>query len=366
MGGGPPKDHLLFAVPAPEPPNVIDDLRKEFPHIEITWQKVPFTFDFKVIADSLPKDIWDGVTILCTFAAFPKDRKAAPDLKLVQLLSAGSNHVQDLWIWKDEDITICTASGIHGPQIAEWVVMTHLVHTHKYKQLYELQKKHEWPRSINAERQQSVRDRVGLRVGILGYGSIGRQVGRLAKAMGMEVLAYTASAKDTPEKKKDPGFIVPGTGDKDGEVPKEWFSGLDKESLHHFLKQDLDWVVVAVPLTEETRHFLSKDEFRKLSHDGKRQVFVTNIARGPIIDQPALIEALKDGTLDGAALDVTDPEPLPEDSELWDMENVVLTPHISGSGVSYMERALQVMRVNLGKREKGERLINVVNRDKGY
>jgi hypothetical protein len=100
--------------------------------------------------------------------------------------------------------------------------------------------------------------------------------------------------------------------------------------------------------------------------DAGRKCFVTNIARGPIIDQQALIEALKDGTLQGAALDVTDPEPLPEDSELWDLENVVVTPHISGNGVAYEDRAFQVLGVNLEKREKGEQLINVVKRERGY
>lgn len=366
MGGGPPKDYVLCAVPAPEPVELISSLRHRFPQLEIKWQQVPFSFDPVVIEDSLPKDIWEKVTILCTFAAFPKSRSAAPALRIVQLLSAGSNHIQKLWVWEDEDITICTSSGIHGPQIAEWVLMTHLVHTHKYKALYELQKKHEWPRDINSKRTGQIRDRVGLRLGVLGYGSIGRQVGVVAKALGMEVLAYTASKKDTPEKKKDAGFIVPGTGDVDGEVPLEWFSGLDKESLHQFLKQDLDWLVVAVPLTKETTHFLSTEEFQALSQGGKRAPFVTNIARGPIIDQPALITALKDGTLDGAALDVTDPEPLPADSELWDLENVVLTPHISGSGVAYMDRALQVLGVNLDKRVNGKKLINVVRRDRGY
>lgn len=366
MGGGPPKDNVLCAVPAPEPKELMSTLRKRFPQIEITWRQVPFSFNPAAITSAVSEDIWKSVTILCTFAAFPESKDVAPNLELVQLLSAGSNHIQGLWVWEDESITICTSSGIHGPQIAEWVVMTHLVHTHKYKGLYELQKKHQWPRDINTKREGAIRDRVGLRLGVLGYGSIGRQVGVLARGMGMEVLAYTATPKDTKEKKRDEGFIVPGTGDRDGDVPLEWFSGLDKDSLHHFLKQDIDWLVVAVPLTDDTRGFLSKDEFTVLSRDGKRKPFVTNIARGPIIDQPALIEALKDGTLDGAALDVTDPEPLPEDSELWDMENVVLTPHISGSGVAYMDRALQVLGVNLERRTEGGKLINVVRRDRGY
>jgi phosphoglycerate dehydrogenase-like enzyme len=157
---------------------------------------------------------------------------------------------------------------------------------------------------------------------------------------------------------------------------------LEKKDLHGFLGQGIDWLVVCVPLTEKTRGFLGKEEFAVL-RDGLvtrseaeccgvegvsfgRKTFVTNIARGPIIDQEALIGALKDGTLQGAALDVTDPEPLPADSELWDLENVVVTPHISGNGVAYEDRAFQVLGVNLERREKGERLINVVKRERGY
>lgn len=314
----------------------------------------------------MPDDVWDKATILCTLSAFPKKLSLAPKLELVQLLSAGSNQIQNNPIYKESDILVATASGIHGPQIAEWVIMTALVQSHNYKSLYEHQKKHEWGRNLEVDSWDSVRDRAGLRLGVLGYGSIGRQVGRVAKAMGMTVIAYTATPKDTAEKKKDTGFIVPGTGDRDGKYPEEWFSGLDKESLQKFLKQDLDWLVVSVPLTKETTHFLSTEEFWALSMEGKKKAYVTNIARGSIIDQPALIQALKDEIIAGAALDVTDPEPLPSDSELWDMPNVIITPHVSGSTAGYTERALQVLETNLKRREKGEKLINIVGRGRGY
>lgn len=182
----------------------------------------------------------------------------------------------------------------------------------------------------------------------------------------MDVVAYTASPKDTPEKKKDVGFVVPGTGDIDGSIPKEWFSGLDKKSLHNFLAQDIDVLLVSVPLTDDTRHFLSEEEFSVLSQNGKKPAFIANIARGQIIDQEALITALKDGTLAGAALDVTDPEPLPSDSELWGLKNVTVTPHVSGVGQSYTDRAFQILEVQLDRRQNGEKLINVVKRDRGY
>ena len=188
---------------------------------------------------------------------------------------------------------------------------------------------------------------------------------RLCKALGMDVIAYTASPRKTPESKRDTGYIVPGTGDEDGTIPSAWYSGVDKASLHNFLKQDIDVLLVAVPLTDQTRHSLGKEEFEIL---GKNNAFLVNIARGSIIVQDDLIAALKqkEGGLRGAALDVTDPEPLGPESELWDLENVAITPHNSGSGSTYVERSFQVLERNLTNLERGRRLINVVNRERGY
>lgn len=194
--------------------------------------------------------------------------------------------------------------------------------------------------------------------------------------MGMDVIAYTASPRTTPESKHDRGFIVPGTGDPDGSIPSAWYSGMDKESLHDFLKQDIDLLLISVPLTKETTHFIAEPELEIL---GKRNAFISNISRGQIIKQPDLLTALKTykdndpldggdggGGIRGAALDVTDPEPLPEDDPLWDAPNCIITPHISGLGSAYVDRAFQVLEVNLDRRENGEKLINVVDRKKGY
>lgn len=188
--------------------------------------------------------------------------------------------------------------------------------------------------------------------------------------MGMDVIAYTASPRDTAESRKDHGFIVPGTGDADGSIPGAWYSGMDKTSLHHFLAQDIDHLLVSVPLTKETTHFLGAAEFALL---GKRHAFVSNISRGQILDQDALIAALEkgakgdaEGGLRGAALDVTDPEPLPKEHPLWEAPNCIVTPHVSGLGTAYVDRAFQVLEVNLERLERGEELINLVDRKKGY
>ena len=254
--------------------------------------------------------------------------------------------------------------------------MTSLIASHKYSILHEWQKEHSWNDSPSDKaRFSSVTDNVGKRLGILGYGSIGRQVARYANVMGMDVLAFTANPRNTPESRRDHGYVVPGTGDPDGKIPSAWFSGLDKKSLHNFLSQDLDHLLVCVPLTKRTRHLLGKHEFEILS---KKNAFITNIARGDIIVQEDLIQALQefenDSTsssegrrgLRGAALDVTAPEPLPKDHPLWTTPNCIITPHMSGINKNYSTRALQVVEQNLERLAKGEKLLNLVDRETGY
>lgn len=365
MGGG--AAVLLIALPADVPRSILDSLRKQFPYLDVRTVKVTFQSPREEVIEKVPAELWQQVSILVTLRTFPADpKKETPNLQLVHLASAGSNQVQNHPLFTDTDITITTSTGIHGPQISEWLILTALAQSHHLRQLYDMQAKHQWKGFADRGPIQNVRDQVARRVGILGYGSIGRQLGRVAKAMGMEVLAYTATPKHSAESRKDHGFIVPGTGDADGSVPSEWYSGLDKPSLNHFLAQDIDWLVVAVPLTPQTNHFLGKTEFESLSHGGKRPAFISNIARGQIINQPEMIDALKNGLLAGAALDVTDPEPLPANSELWDLPNVTVTPHVSGQSEAYFERSFQVLELNLHRKDKGEKLVNVVQRSRGY
>lgn len=123
------------------------------------------------------------------------------------------------------------------------------------------------------------------------------------------------------------------------------------------------WALADFEFSKKTHHFLSTAEFDILA---SKKTFVSNIARGPIIDQDALITALQKGQLRGAALDVTDPEPLPEDSLLWDMKNVTITPHISGLTASYTERSFMILTENIQRKADGKKLWNEVDRKRGY
>ncbi|MCJ1396968.1 hypothetical protein MMC11_000160 [Xylographa trunciseda] len=364
MGGGPEKkpEHLLCTLPFPEPKAILDRIRKSFPHLSITYRDLSHQDNF------------------ATDSGIPDE--------LIHFFSAGTNHVQTTPIYKETTIALTTSSGIHGPQIAEWVLLTSLVSSHAYHTLHAWQTQHQWGKQSQNSRLRTIRDNVGQRLAVLGYGSIGRQVAHVAKAMGMDVIAFTASPRPTPESKHDRGFIVPGTGDPLGLLPSAWYSGLDTASLHHFLAQDIDWLVVSVPLTAATHHLLGAPEFDILA---RRHAFLSNISRGQILVQPDLIAALtayvdsepplseadvqapavaQQGAprkgLRGAALDVTDPEPLPEGDPLWDAPNCIVTPHISGLSVMYADRAFQVLEANLKRREEGRGLINEVDRERGY
>ncbi|KAL8740423.1 MAG: hypothetical protein Q9190_006872 [Brigantiaea leucoxantha] len=406
MGGGPPSspsrdppsDHLLVVLPFPEPTAIFNRIRRRFPTLKITYYRLLFTSTPWIPATRVPPEIYATATILVTLSVVPPTPQDCPLLELIHFTSAGTNHVANTPIYKDTDITLTTSSGIHGPQIAEWVLMTALVHSHHYNMLHTWQQERRWGANRGDNEDGVLRrlqDKVGQRLGVLGYGSIGRQVARVAQAMGMDVIAYTARPRETPESKRDHGFIVPGTGDPEGKIPSAWFWGESKQDLARFLAQDIDWLIVSVPLTKETEHMLGETEFHIL---GKRNAFVSNISRGQILDQQALIRALKSYAdysssssttttpssefltstaeellshhprpgLRGAALDVTDPEPLPKDDPLWDAPNCIITPHISGLGAAYVDRCFEVLEVNLERRERGDKLINVVDRRRGY
>ncbi|KAH6638083.1 hypothetical protein C7974DRAFT_154000 [Boeremia exigua] len=368
MGGGPhpptsAKELLLAVLPWPQAQCApgIAALEAEFPDLEVAHFYSHFA-NGKITVDPIPDDVPARASYLATLFWLPPSAAAIPHARLIQFFSAGTNHVAQHPIYTDSKIPLCSANGVHGPQIAEWVVMMDLVHSHKYTALWELQKQREWNQRAGME----VSDRVGKRVGILGYGSIGRQVARVATAMGMDVIAYTASPRDTPESKRDDGYIVPGTGDPEGTLPSAWFSGTGKEALHRFLEQEIDLLVVGVPLTKYTTHLLSTAEFEVLHKSNPRGTFVANIARGAIIDQKALIHALETKQIGGAALDVADPEPLPKDDPLWSAPNVLITPHVSGSSDAYVDRAFQLLATNIRRQRSGGKLVNEVNRNRGY
>ncbi|KAB8246396.1 hypothetical protein BDV35DRAFT_380671 [Aspergillus flavus] len=364
-----PKDDapelLLVFLPLPEPKEAIDSIRQQFPTIEVAFVEIPHG-TLEITDDVIPSelDLLQRATIMTTaFGVIPHPDQT-PQLKYLHSFSAGVDHLVSHPIFRDTNIRMSTSSGIHGPPIAEWVVMNWLVYSRMYTKILEAKNQQRWL-TFKEVRQWEVDDHVGQTVGILGYGSIGRQVARAASGLGMRVLVYTAQPRLTPESKRDTGFIIPGTGDPDGLIPEAWYSGRDKASLHNFLAKRLDHLVVSLPLNAGTTKLIGKEEldiFSAHCNSTTRKPFLTNISRGKVIDQDALLSALQSGALGGAALDVTDPEPLPVGHPLWEQPNVHIGSHMSAFGKRYWERSLEILRLNLTRIHEGKELINEYHR----
>ena len=236
----------------------------------------------------------------------------------------------------NSDIVLANARGTTGINIAEHVMALILAFSRTINILVKRQMDKVWESRANLP----VLEIAGETLGILGLGSIGLQVAKRAHAFDMRLLAVDATQTEKPDY-----------------VESLW--RLDR--LHEMLEQ-ADFVSICCPLTPETEGMMSSAEFRVM----KPTAFLINIARGKIVHQPALIEALRAGELAGAGLDVTNPEPLPKESPLWEMDNVIITPHHAGQSPKAPRRVFELFCENLKRFVAGEPLINVVDKTRGY
>jgi phosphoglycerate dehydrogenase-like enzyme len=301
-------------------------------------------------AEEVEQALEDSVEVLYTFH-LPGDLNRVSKLTWVQMHAAGVDSVLDHPIM-ESDIPLTTASGIHATPIAEYVFASILAFNRRVPQMLDFQSRREWPRGRwNLFARPELR---GSTLGIVGYGSIGREVGRIAHCFGMRVVA----TKKSVSQMQDVGYAVQGIGDREGVLLDEVFSS---DRLSEMLGL-CDYVVVAVPLTPETRKLIGAAELRAM----KPSAYLVNISRGGTVDGAALIRALREGWIAGVGLDVFEEEPLPSDSPLYDLENVILSPHVAGFTLRYDERASDLFAENLRRYLAGEPLLNLVDKARGY
>lgn len=264
---------------------------------------------------------------------------AATDLRWVQAWSAGVDRYLRLEGLRSNDrIVLTNMQGVHGPAIAEHVFAMLLSQTRDLPAWYAAQREGRWDRAAGSD----LTTLAGRTMFVVGMGGIGSEVARRAKAFDMRVLATVRDAT---------GREVPPYVDQLGSAG----------DLDRFLAQ-ADVVVVTLPLTDATRGLFDAARFAQMPA-GSRFV---NIGRGPIVDTDALVAALRSGHLASAALDVTDPEPLPADHPLWRLPNVLITPHVSSRAELTGERRWEVLRENMRRFGAGEPLLNVVDKAEGY
>ncbi len=280
--------------------------------------------------------------ILCSYWVPDNWRSLAPRLRWLQCAGAGIDGLESTGILQaDSGVIVTTAVGIHGVTIGEYVFGSMLMFNRTWPEMVRLQDRHIWPRSANWYKLGG-RELDNQTVGIVGLGSIGRRVAHLAKAFGMQVLATRRSLNDT-EQEPNVDRLYPIT------------------QLHDMLRLS-DYVILAVPLTPETEHLIGEAELRSM----QPHTYLVNVARGKVVDEKALIRALKEGWIAGAGLDVTEEEPLPADSPLYALPNVLLTPHISGVSVRYDERLTEIFATNLRRFRAKQALHNRYDPQRGY
>lgn len=296
----------------------------------------------KAKPDEIPADILAEADVYYAYGE-PPSRKAAPKLRWVQTHWAGVDTTINAPLFASGEVILTTGAGIHAVNMGEYTLLMMLALAHRLPMAFKMMQAGTWSDDRAAFMPMELRDAT---LGLIGYGQIGREIARLACAFGMRVIALRRRAPSEGDQRSDGVTFVP------------------REQLSALLAQS-DFVVVATPLTPETRRMLDADTLRHM----KPSAFLINIGRGAVVDEPALIAAIAEGRIAGAALDVFEQEPLPADSPLWRLAaegRVILTPHIAGQTPHYEARAAALFAENLRRFVHGQPLINRVDFERGY
>ena len=271
------------------------------------------------------------VLITGSFAWLPEYVRERPDLPWIHLLSAGADQLLTMDL-PFERLRVSTSSGVHAATIAEYVLGGVLFFAKSFGHYAAQQRERRWERGQLGEIE-------GQTIAVLGLGAIGEGIAARARAFGMRVIG----TKRTPEPVEGVDEVFPS------------------ERLHDVLAQ-ADAVAVTVPLSPATRGLIGAAAFAAMKPNA---VFV-NVARGAVVDESALVDALRERRIAAAVLDVFETEPLPHDSPLWELENVLITPHVSGSTPVYMRKAAEVFARNVRSLEATGELVTGVEVGRGY
>ncbi|SDZ85325.1 Phosphoglycerate dehydrogenase [Haloplanus vescus] len=244
---------------------------------------------------------------------------AAEDLEMFACAYAGTGHL-DVDAIADAGVAVTNAAGVHGPNISEYVIGSLIAHERRFRRAWEQQQRAHWQSYSAGELYDST-------AAVVGLGAIGSALVERLDAFGVD----TIGVRYTPSKGGPTDEVV----------------GFD--SIHEAVARS-EYVILACPLTDTTRGLIDADVLASM----RANALLVNIARGPVVDTDALVTALRDDDIRGATLDVTDPEPLPDDHPLWAFENVQITPHNSGKTPKYYARLADILAANLRRIEAGD------------
>ncbi len=333
---------VLITIPFTEAQ--INTLRNISPRLNITVQPARKFED-------IPLDTWSRIEVLYTDRVLPPPAQV-PNLNWIQFHSAGIDFAVDSPLLKMPGIVVTTLSGAAAVQVAEYTIMMILALGHRLLELQASQAKVEWPRD-HWERYIP-QELFNSTVGLVGYGSLGRQIARLLQPFGATILATKRDVMHP----QDVDYILDGYGDPHG----DYFHRLYPIQALRSMLKECDFIVDTLPLTPDTRGLINAEVLSVV----KPSAFLIDLGRGGIVDHNALLSALTDRRLAGAALDVFPEEPLHPVSPLWRMPNVIITPHLSGISAFYDDRAVALFADNINRYLVGLPLYNRFDPQKGY
>ena len=319
--------------------DALRNLRERFPSVRFVVPGEETDSDGRYrIAEATPSEAeLAEADVIVGWQVSPEQLDHASRLRWFHAGSAGVEHL-DLQAIRAHGVILTNSRGVSAPNMAEHALGMMVALARRFPRLMREQAAHAWR---DEDTHREVRELDGETVLIIGMGAIGSQVARRAKAFGMRVEGLRRRREAaTPEN-----------------VDRVWTT----DELHSALS-GADHVVVTLPVTPETRGLL---DARALAAC-KPGALIYNVGRGAVIETDALVAALQSGHLGGAGLDVTEPEPLPEDSPLWDLENVLITAHTSGASPRYWERQEALITENLVRFMEGQPLRNLVDYDHEY
>jgi phosphoglycerate dehydrogenase-like enzyme len=313
-------------------PEHLDRIRGVSPRIDLSYEPYsPYQ-----PPDAAPSGLADVEVMLSHHARF--ELSAAPRLRWLQLPGDGIDHLRDAPIMHSS--VVVTNARVFGVPIAEYIIASILAYYRRFPLMLErFQKGREWPR--NQWDEYAGEDLAGKTMAVIGHGAIGRRLARVAQGFDVTVIGTRRTAT--------------AVGHEDGvEVHPA-------SHLHEVLRR-ADIAVVCLPLTTETEGVIDEAALRSM----KSNAYLVNVGRGKVIEPTALVRALREGWIGGAGLDVYAETPLPQDSPLFDLPNIILTPHMSGMSQGYYERMTDLFSNNLRRYLAGEPLLNVIDKQSGY
>lgn len=265
----------------------------------------------------------------------PEMLKELKNLKWLHLPSTGAREYADAALYASPTPILTNSSGAFGISMSEHVVGMMISLTRNFGKAFQNMKLGKWDRN-----KPEFPEIFGSKVVLLGLGKVGTEICKRLSCFNCKIIGFRRNLSR----------------------PHEWADEIHPISELHTFLPDADYIISCLPATAETEKLIGKQELALM----KKRAILINVSRGSVVDTGALTEALRDHMIAGAGLDVTDPEPLPAEHPLWQMENVLITPHLSGSSEHKEERRLSILLDLLERYMSGQELYNLVNFSSNY